>query len=373
LKISYFNNAIHHVLRPIRTTLTLVCHGFEPNERLDAIEASTTYAAEFEEYIGYAPIQLLACAAMEAENLKGRANDGLLERIMKVTADVADALVRNGARLSLDPPPTKRLLALKDESTSSTGGDGAIIDAYDRSSLKIESNKTLMNLLGGNDRLKASRRIWEDEKTSEAPPTLKVPFENDVAYGEKWAPGANSEKSCAICWTQFGSLMNRKHKCRMSERYVCDDCSTKRVFVEGKEIRFSDGQFLRARAELAKFERESIQAKRAQDAAQIEKMKEAHEKARQSRVSEEAQRETLFGGMMEKAARMVAGEEETEQTPQAQVEGLSDSLGQTRNALLDRGEKLEGLSDKTAQMVDASAEFARMAKELNKKSEWGFW
>lgn len=353
-----------------------MCHGFEPNERLDMIDGLDTFAPDCEEFIGYAPMQILACAAMEAENLKGRVNGGLLERIMIVIADVTDAMVRNGARLSLDPPPLRRLVALKSDSAASGQDDGPIIDAYDRNSLKIECNKKLLNLLGGSDRLNASKKVWQESKSSPAPPAFKVPFEHEAAYEEKPVTGGSSEKSCAICWTQFGSIRNRKHKCRITERYVCDDCSSKRVTsYEGNEVRLSDGQFLLARADLGKAERESIQTKRAQDEAQIEKMKEAHTKARQSRLNEEAQRESLFGGVLEAAAGLVFGEDQTtaEPTPAAQVEGLSESLGQTRNALLERGDKLESLGEKTSQMVDASAEFANMAKELRKQSERGFF
>ena len=352
-----------------------MCHGFEPNERLDVIDGLSSFATECEEFIGYAPLQILACAAMEAENLKGRVSDGLLDGIMQVIADVADALVRNGARLSLDAPPLRRLVALKNDSAASSEDDGPIIDAYDRTSLKIESNKKLLNLLGGSDRLSSSKKAWLEVKASCAAPTFKVPFEHEAAYEEKPAPGGNSEKSCAICWIQFGSIMNRKHKCRVTERYVCDDCSSKRVSYDGNDVRLSDGQFLLARADLAKAERESIQMKRAQDEAQIEKMKEAHTKARQSRLNEEAQRESLFGGVMEAAAGFVFGEDQaaSEPTPAAQVAGLSDSLGQTRNALLERGQKLESLGEKTSQMVDASADFAKMAKELRKQSEKGFF
>ena len=104
-------------------------------------------------------------------------------------------------------------------------------------------------------------------------------------------------------------------------------------------------------------------------------MKETHTKARQSRLNEEAQRESLFGWVMEAAAGLVFVEDKStsEQTPAAQVQGLSESVGQTRNALLERGDKLDSLGEKTSQMVDASADFAKMAKELRKQSEKGFF
>ena len=163
-------------------------------------------------------------------------------------------------------------------------------------------------------------------------------------------------------------------------RYVCDDCSSKRISSEGNDIRISDGQFLASRCTFEKAKQEAIEMKRAADEAQINKMKQDHAKARQSRAAdEEAQRESLFGGVMGKAANYLAyGETDgtASSKPAAaaqQVGGLSESLGQTRNKLMERGEKLESLGEKTAQMVDSSAEFARMAKELQKQSERGFF
>jgi hypothetical protein len=66
------------------------------------------------------------------------------------------------------------------------------------------------------------------------------------------APGGSDEKSCAICWTKFGTLRNRKHKCRVTLCYVCEDCSRKRV-IDGKEDHHvSDGQFCLARVDAAR-------------------------------------------------------------------------------------------------------------------------
>lgn len=361
--------------------MTLLWHGFEPNERLDALAGYGNFAADFEEFLGFTPIQILACAGLEADNLKGRVNEELLSRIMKVLADVADSLVRNGARLSLEAPPTKRSVVTETDSVASSHGsssafDGPVIDAYDRSSLKIDSNKELLDLLGGSERLSACKKAWMEAKSVPAPMTFSVPFEHASAYEEKLVSGGTSEKSCAICWSEFGSLMNRKHKCRISQRYVCDDCSSKRVSFEGNDIRLSDGQFLLVRADIARAEREGAQRIRDQEKAQVEKIQQAHDQARQKRLDEEAQRDSLFGGVMEKAARLVAGEDSVASKPAAaseQVAGLSESLGQTRNALLDRGQKLDSLGEKTSQMVDASADFAKMAKELRKQSEGGFF
>jgi transposase-like protein len=364
-----------NVVSCIRIVLTLVDYGFEPNERIDRLPGPTI--SEFEEFIGFAPIQILACAAMEADNLKGRVSDGLLACILKVLVDTSDALVRNGARLSLDAPPTQRLFAAKSDSNGAhSESDGPIIDAYDRTSLKVDGNKKIASLLGGNDKLNASKKAWQELKASPTTCNFSLPFEHESAFAEKLTAGGSSEKSCAICWSEFGSIMNRKHRCRVSQRFVCDDCSSKRVLHDGKEVRVSDGQFAAVRADLSAAQSQELQRKRAENEANINKMKQAHEKVRQTRIDEETQRDSLFGSMIENAAKMLAGEEEATKPASAvvnQVNGLTDSLNQTRNALLDRGQKLDSLGEKTSKMVDSSAEFAKMAKELQRQSERGFF
>jgi ABC-type transporter Mla subunit MlaD len=91
-------------------------------------------------------------------------------------------------------------------------------------------------------------------------------------------------------------------------------------------------------------------------------------------AEESADRDSLFGGMMEKATNYVFGQEnEDTKRPAEQAEGLAASLAQTRDALNKRGEQLATLNDKSAKMVDASSDFARMAKELRKKSEAGWF
>lgn len=359
-----------------RTILNLLEHGFEPNERLDKLDEVCSFAHEYDEFVGYAPIQILGCVALEADNLKGRVAEIELEYIMRVICDVAQVLVKNGARLSLDPPPRKRSINMDDSFASSQQEGGPIIDAYDRSSLKIDSNKRVLNLFGGIDRLNGAKKEWSYNKTISAPSTFHLPFEHESAFEDKLVPGGTNEKSCAICWKEFGSIMNRRHKCRVTLRFVCDDCSSKRVLYEDKEYRISDGQFVLFCSDAKKVENGVVEKKRQQQEAQIEHMTKIREETRKKRLEDEAQRESLFGGMMEKAAGFVFGEDDEVAAPSAaneQVRGLSDSLNNTKNAMLERGDKLNTLSDKSAAMVDSSANFAKMAKELQKQSEKSFF
>ena len=145
----------------IRTVLTLLHYGFEPNERIDWLRGNPVL--EFEEFIGFAPIQILGCAAYEVDNLMGRVNDDVIACILKVLVDTCDSLVRNGARLSLDAPPTQRIFAAKsDLNGTHSDSDGPVIDAYDRTTLKVESNKKIIALLGGIEKLNASKKAWQE-------------------------------------------------------------------------------------------------------------------------------------------------------------------------------------------------------------------
>jgi DNA-directed RNA polymerase subunit RPC12/RpoP len=236
-----------------------------------------------------------------------------------------------------------------------------------------------VHLLGGEERLWRAREQWDEFKAVEATGKISLCVEDIRSpITDSEDPGGSSEKSCAICWKPFGSLVNRKHRCRATRRHVCDECSSKRVVQDGKDHRVCDGQFALARVDSAEAERRraeenleevrirGLQAQKTLAQIRLERLE----------AEEKADRDSLFGGMLGQAATYVFGadDEEADMRPAAQVEGLAASLGETRNALLERGEKLSSLDEKSAKMVDASADFAKMAKELRRKSEAGlFW
>ena len=189
--------------------------------------------------------------------------------------------------------------------------------------------------------------------------------------------GGSDCVSCAVCWSAFGSLMNRKHKCRVTRKYVCDACSTKRLVQGTVEYRLSDGQFNLARVDASREKSERAASKKEKERSIALATEKARAAARLDRLDAEEQsnRESLFGGMLEAATNYVMGEDQnaTQATSQ-QVSGLTASLDETRDALNQRGERLGTLNDKSAKLVDASADFANMAKELRKQSEGGlFW
>ena len=95
-------------------------------------------------------------------------------------------------------------------------------------------------------------------------------------------------------------------------------------------------------------------------------------------AEENANRESLFGSMTATVAKTFGLADDTSDKANRQSEadtisGLSNQLNQTRDALNERGAKLSALSDKSDKLVNASQDFAAMAKELNRSSSGGFF
>jgi Synaptobrevin len=78
----------------------------------------------------------------------------------------------------------------------------------------------------------------------------------------------------------------------------------------------------------------------------------------------------LFGN-----ATIAPGRERSDTKTAAATSGLSGTMGAMSEAherLLERGEKLNKLTDKSADVANAAEEFAKLAKQLNEqqKSRW---
>jgi len=346
----------------------LLEHGFEPNERIEGAIGQGEEIKTFSSYFGTNPLQILALAAAEAKaiDLKKRhlgeddvESMRILKNIMRVIRESAELLVKNGARLKVQPPPPTRLdrttptgcysleEALKGQKPSS-------MPIGYREGLKLDGNDEVLALLGGASRVSTCQNAFAVMgQTVKVTGTLTVgtsPLNSD-------APGGSDSYSCAICWSEFGIISNRKHLCRVSLRYVCNDCSTRRL-VKNTEHRISDGQFLLARAEGKKMN-EKLQTGRE------ERMLKQRQSVTQSRKSL---------GLKSTIGSASSIDTEVEQTKLSRKEKITNAisgLSQTRNAVLERGDKLESLADKTEALNDASLDFATMAKELNRnQNSW---
>jgi hypothetical protein len=354
--------------------------GFEPNERLEGVLESFDGFDELGIHVGFAPIQIVAAAALDASSHKDLLGETLFMSIMGLIANVYELLVKYGARISLDQPPAMRSAqrscsSIADSSTGSEEGNEDV-KPVDRSHLKIQSNKQIADLLGVL-RLDSAEMVWNSVKSVQSAGTF-IFHSDKLAIEDSEAPGGSDEKSCAICWKTFGKLINRKHRCRVTRRHVCDQCSSKRVVENDEEHRVSDGQFLLAKADETRSE-----SKRLEAAKELERRVQQHPSASSAAVrldrleaEDRDNRDSLFGSVMGSVAKAVFGDEaeETAESRGDTVQGLSDQLNQTRDALNQRGEKLNTLAEKSDKLVNASQDFASMAKELNRKSQGGlFW
>ncbi len=349
----------------------LLEHGLEANERLEGVTEYFEGASDLIQYTGYAPIQILAVAALDAGSLKDVATTELMQSIAQMVAGSVELLVRCGARITLHLPPAIR----PRRTASSCIPKGSNINTWaeekDRESLKIDSN-TLVLSLGGEARLERAKDQWSEIKSVEAPGRTAMSIQIQVSKGsieDSPAPGGSDELSCAICWKEFGAIMNRRQKCSISMRYVCDECSGKRIVVGKQEYRVSDGQFYLARVDATRQVTDAAAHQKARAAIRAEEVRAARETP-----SEDDNRESLFGSMLDKAATLVLGEEDAADLTGRQVDGLSSQMNQTRDALNERGEKLNSLGEKTSALADSSAQFAKMAKELERSQKGGlFW
>lgn len=315
------------------TMSALLEYGFEPNERLDDSKFARDGKLAF---IGFSPMQLLALAALELEKVGPKISETIYGDFDSLISTTATVLVGKGARLGLEGPPGQR--------TKTNGGvDLGQVEENLRASLKIDGNSRLIHLLGGSDLLSMAKKEWSAKAKVDAGQAVTIQRDNSVVLDNVDDPGGSNDKSCAICWKQFGLLV-RKHKCRVSWRYVCDECSTKRIVRGSKDHRVSDGQYLLTYADLAREasarKRREIERKqqvKTATAARLEKLE----------AEEEANRGALFGGALEQAANYVFGEQEEESAARTSqgLSGLAASMGETRNALLERGEKLSSLND----------------------------
>ncbi|KAL7546759.1 hypothetical protein ACHAWF_010094 [Thalassiosira exigua] len=354
----------------VKTLQTLLEHGFEPNERLEGIASRGDAVKSMICFFGFTPLQILALAVAEARaiNMKSHSEishsekDRIFRNIMTIIQGSVDILVKNGARINVLPPPLTRLdrptphkcyslkEALEDVNAPS-------IQSVNREGLKLHGNTELLRLLGGVDHVRTFQNAFGSTgRAVENDGGLTITTSSQVVDCNE--PGGSDASSCAICWSEFGVISNRKHLCRVSCRYVCNDCSTKRLIDNGKEQRVSDGQFLLAKSEAKKAAAKS-------QAKQEECMRKQRQSVTQARKSL---------GLKSGKSTGLAGAEvrQTQPTTKEKITNVFSGLGQTRNAVIDRGNKLESLAEKTDALNQASLDFASMAKELE-RSQNSWW
>jgi DNA-directed RNA polymerase subunit RPC12/RpoP len=276
---------------------------------------------------------------------------------------VSDVLLRSGARINMSSPPDTRLdretpigcFALHQSLELQEVSGSSIID---RKGLKMDDDATI-SLLGGKERVKASQKCFSSmPKAVNGRSGASLNVQTDLSsIVDSTESGGSDSNSCAICWSEFGVISNRKQFCQVSTRYLCNDCSTKRLVDEGKDVRVSDGQFLLAKAQEAKAINNLKTNPKAAAGAGAGRGGTAPNPETKNRISL---------GLFNKASNS-GKDAKSEQPTSEKVTSAVSALGQARDAVLQRGSKLEGLADKTDALSQASLDFANMAKELNRQ------
>lgn len=131
----------------------------------------------------------------------------------------------------------------------------------------------------------------------------------------------------------------------------------KRLIVNGSEQRVSDGQFLLSISEAEKAAA-TIQVKRQ------EQMKKQRQSVSQARASLGLKSTDGSGSSGDDSSK-------TELSTQDRISNALSGLGQMKDKVLERGDKLNSLQEKSEALEQASLDFANMAKELNRsQNSW---
>jgi hypothetical protein len=346
---------------------------------------------EIMDHIGFAPMQIILAATLDVLGKKEDLGEVLYVKITDLLVNIMECLILHGGRIFPDPPPLsrseeRRQFSKKDDSTLATIDEiesRSNANSIERSQVKTQGSVELTILLG-KSKLSEAQSFWKHLKSAPVPSNI-VLHNDKSSIGNSSAPGGSDDMNCSVCWKKFG-MVTRKHRCRISRRFICDECSTRRIFDNDEEHRVSDGQFLLAKAEELKNTNKMLGAAKVQE-QQRKQLTTQEVKQKQSsggvaarlerlEAEENAGRDSLFGGMMATVTKALGESESTKDTSQTESDslaGLSNQLNQTRDVLNERGEKLSTLSDKSDKLVSASQDFAAMAKELNRKSNQGFF
>lgn len=375
------------------TTRTLECllnRGFEPNERIECVNQGTD---PLNEMIGFTPLQILGAAVLDLIHLKCDENHPDIHAAAVLISASAEMLVSKGGRTTIDPPPMGRF---NDEKKSATigGGEKSMLRVIDRSSINLDRNQDIIKILDSNKTLHICKAKWQRTKVIKGSgQTDYLPGKgSSIKLDDSNLPSGNDERNCALCWKKFGSIRNRRHACRASRRYVCEDCSSNTVLLDGDARRVSDGQFNLAKCRLERKERQDqieFAEKKKERKMKLENAWRASHgfksnPLQETRKDESAAKDELFGGVGRAVKNFFMEEVTVEvEEPQAsrditgtnnKVSGIMSSLGQTGEAFRERGEKLNTLVEKTNGLKNASEDFAKMARELKESQQKGlFW
>jgi hypothetical protein len=180
---------------------------------------------------------------------------------------------------------------------------------------------------------------------------------------------SGKDKVCCLCDFKF-TMFRRQHHCRMCDTVCCEDCSRKKATVEEKQVRCCDSCFNYLSHEIMRQKK-------------ISKLKEAARSTRQvhtpsvsstssSQVKQDTNKKALFGNS--KTQSSGSGKDRDSRRHSVSdgagsgLSGTMSTMSEAHERMMERGEKLTRLTDKSADVSNAAEEFAKLAKQLNEKS-----
>lgn len=152
-------------------------------------------------------------------------------------------------------------------------------------------------------------------------------------------------------------------------RYYCIMCILCVILSLLKEARACDGCYNRARSEIAAHERQKMIAnmrKLPANGNSSNGMTSEEYLQNQSRADAESRQQLFSGG------NTSAGSNSTGAQMSSSTNETLNALGDAKIQLQQRGEKLKHASDRSAELAEASSEFAKMAKQLKEQNRSWF-
>ncbi|GMI22983.1 hypothetical protein TeGR_g10078 [Tetraparma gracilis] len=236
-----------------------------------------------------------------------------------------------------------------------------------KSGARVEKDKMLAEVLTPTitEILGQAEAEWK-KKTVDADEVGKFHHQlfNEAVGKEKWESDSASN-ACMLCEGTF-DLLNRRHHCRMCGILVCGACTTKTMILEGggsgRGERICDCCFNKTKSHIGELTRDAADRSRLMAKIDRQMVEEGDE---EDEDDEEDRRDELFQG-----SRAAAPQQ------QSRTQGANAAMSEAMQSLGERGEKLNAINDKSAQLKDAAKDFKNMAsllkKDQQKKAGWGF-
>lgn len=180
------------------------------------------------------------------------------------------------------------------------------------------------------------------------------------------SPRNDSSLGCILCSFQF-TMFKRQHHCRLCNASCCDDCSKKRVVIDGAQARVCDSCYNRVLHLQEKAnQRELISSIRPMNNRAAEMMGDTNYHNNNNN------REKLLGSRSGDARDSNKKDASAAGRSSTGLNATMSTMSEAHERLQERGEKLAKLSDRTEEMSNQANEFARMAKQLNEqqRSRW---